>query len=181
MFAVIMNSILLPKSKVVASNTYTAVVQTLKNVVSPQEKITKEFTLTIPSLKISSPVIANVDSTKGDSYLTILENGVAHFKGTRMPGDGGNVFIYGHSSYYSWKPGNYKEIFKTLKDIKKGDQIVVTYGGKKYIYYTTETKVVDPKDISVLKQTSEEQLTLMTCDPPGTVSKRLIVIAKPRN
>ena len=37
---------------------------------------------------------------------------------------------------------------------------------------------MEPTDVSVLKQTDEPYLTLMTCYPPGTTSKRLIVKLK---
>ena len=33
-----------------------------------------------------------------------LQNGVLHFPGTAQPGEGGNVVITGHSSYFPWDP-----------------------------------------------------------------------------
>lgn len=138
-----------------------------------------DFHLLIPSLDISAPVIADVDGSNKDAYFKALQSGVAHFKDTAKPGEGSNTFIFGHSSYYFWDPGKYKEIFKNLEDIKVGDEIALWYQGKEYKYKVTQTKVVEPTEVSVLKPTPEEQLTLMTCVPPGTTEKRLIVIAKP--
>lgn len=138
-----------------------------------------DFHLLIPSLDISVPVIADVDGGNKDAYFKALQGGVAHFKDTAKPGEGSNIFIFGHSSYYLWDPGEYKEIFKNLEDIKVGDEIDIWYLSYEYKYKVTETKVVEPSDVSVLKPTSTEQLTLMTCVPPGTAEKRLIVIAKP--
>ena len=71
------------------------------------------------------------------------------------------------------------EIFKNLEDIKKGDEIILWYQSKKYKYKVTEIKTVAPSDVSVLKPTSTEQVTLMTCVPVGTNQKRLVVIGKP--
>lgn len=140
----------------------------------------QEFSLSIPSLEISTPVIINVDGNDKEAYFKALEGGVAHYAGTALPGTGGNIFIFGHSSYYAWAPGSYKEIFKTLEDINEGDEIDVQYNGKKYTYVVESTKVVDPTDVSVLSPTTTEQLTLMTCVPPGTAEQRLIVVAKPK-
>lgn len=138
-----------------------------------------DFHLLIPSLDISAPVIADVDGSDKKAYFKALQGGVAHFKDTAKPGGSSNIFIFGHSSYYPWDPGEYKEIFKNLEDIKIGDEIDLWYQSHEYKYKVTETKVVEPSDVSVLKPTPKEQLTLMTCVPPGTAEKRLIVIAKP--
>lgn len=138
-----------------------------------------DFHLVIPSLGINAPVIADVDGSDKEGYFKALESGVAHYKDTAKPGEGSNIFIFGHSSYYSWSPGNYKEIFVNLPDIKKNDEISVWWQSKEYKYIVTSTKVVEPTETSVLKPTDTEQLTLMTCVPPGTAEKRLIVIAIP--
>ena len=138
-----------------------------------------DFHLVIPSLEIDAPIIADVDGTDKEAYFAALENGVAHFKGTAKPGMGSNIFIFGHSSFYWYKPGNYKEIFKTLPDLTAGDEIILWYQSKEHRYKVTETKVVAPDEIDVLQPTPQEQVTLMTCVPPGTTLKRLIVIGKP--
>jgi len=152
----------------------------------PQEKessVTKleyqDFHLLIPKLNISVPIIPDVDGNNKEAYNKALEGGVAQYKNTAKPGEGGNIFIFGHSSYYWWAPGDYKDIFKPLGDLQEGDEIVVWYEEKEYKYKVTEIKEVEPTDVSVLNPTSSEQLTIMTCWPPGTTEKRLIVIAKP--
>ena len=138
-----------------------------------------DFHLEIPSLNINAPIIADVDGNDKDAYFKALEGGVAHFQGTAKPGEGSNIFIFGHSSYYWWAAGDYKEIFKNLEDVKEGDEIDVWYQEKEYKYKVSKTEVVDPTDVDVLKPTPSEQLTLMTCVPVGTDKQRLIVIAKP--
>jgi sortase (surface protein transpeptidase) len=35
----------------------------------------------------------------------------------------GNVFLFGHSSFYRWKQNNYGAVFKDLPKIEKGDEI----------------------------------------------------------
>ena len=162
--------------------THKKTVTTIKSTSSTETKNIPAYTdfhLLIPSLDISAPVIADVDGGNKDAYFKALQGGVAHFKDTAKPGEGSNIFIFGHSSYYLWDPGKYKKIFAHLEDIKVGDEVDLWYQSYEYKYKVTETKVVEPSDVSVLKPTPEEQLTLMTCVPVGTDKNRLIVIAKP--
>lgn len=140
----------------------------------------QDFHLLIPALDISAPVISDVDGTNKKTYFKALEDGVAHFKNTAKPGGGSNIFIFGHSSYYNWAPGDYKKIFSNLEEIKIGDEIDLWWQEKEYQYVVAATKVVPPSDTSVLEPTPTEQLTLMTCVPVGTDKNRLIVIAKPK-
>lgn len=107
-----------------------------------------------------------------------LQDGVIHYPGTSYPGQTGNVVITGHSSYFPWDSGRFKDVFALLHQLKIGDKIMVYHNQEKYIYEVTETKVVAPDNIEVLKQTPDDRLTLITCTPVGTNSKRLIVTAK---
>lgn len=139
--------------------------------------------LFIPSLGISAPVVwdSSVDEA---SMLASLQSGVAHYLGTAKPGEGlaentGNVFISGHSSYYSWDPGGYKSIFATLPNINIGDQIAIGYYDKVYVYEVYDKTEVAPENVDVVRQdTSEHIVTLMTCVPIGTNERRLIVRAR---
>ena len=45
------------------------------------------------------------------------------------------------------------------------------------MYTVKSRKVVAPTEVSVLDNTEENILTLITCTPPGTAWKRLIIIA----
>lgn len=138
-----------------------------------------DFWLEIPALNLGAPVIADVDGTDKATYFKALESGVAHFKGTAKPGENSNIFIFGHSSFYADQPGNYKQIFRHLDELKKESEIIVWYQNKKYTYLTDEIKIVEPNDKGVLKPSKSEKLTIMTCWPPGSILQRLIVIAYP--
>jgi sortase A len=141
--------------------------------------VISEFSLSIPIIKVKAPVIANVDGNNQTAYDKALENGVAQLQGSSLPGQGGNIFIFGHSSFYWWSPGNYKTIFAKLPDIKLGDEIDVWYHQKEFQYKVNDIKTVLPNDVDVTKKTDSEELSLMTCVPVGTAQKRLIVTAKP--
>lgn len=134
----------------------------------------------IPIARVSSASLIKRDWDALEKEMQdALQNGVVHYPGTSLPGQTGNVVITGHSSYFPWDPGRFKDVFALLHDVVVGDRLVVYYEQDKYLYEIIETKVVLPKDVEVLKQTPEDQLTLITCTPVGTNLKRLIVSAKP--
>lgn len=140
------------------------------------------FYLSIPKLGIEKArVITNVDSDKKESYFPILSYATAHYKGTSYPGEEGNVFIYGHSVLpIFFNKNNYLSIFSKNHELQSGDQVEVYWGEKKFVYMIYESKVVSPENLDVLdfKKSGEKTLTLMTCNPPGTYFKRLLVNAK---
>ena len=134
----------------------------------------------VPVIRVSSENLINRNWVGLEKEIqTALQNGVVHYPGTALPGQNGNVVITGHSSYFPWDPGRFKDVFAILNDLVVGDKIIVYHNQKKIIYKVTEMKIVLPKDIEVLQKTDWEQLTLITCYPVGTNLKRLIVIAKP--
>lgn len=137
-----------------------------------------DFHLEIPSISINAPVIADIDGADKKAYDEALENGVGQLAGSAKPGEGSNIFIFGHSSFYFWSPGNYKDIFRNLDDLKENDEIIIWYNQKEYKYSVFETKIVYPNEVEVTAPTNEEQVSLMTCWPPNTTYKRMIVIGK---
>ncbi|MDA1208440.1 MAG: sortase [bacterium] len=105
-----------------------------------------------------------------------LQMGVVHYPGTARPGQAGNFFVTGHSSYYPWADGKYKTVFARLQDLDVGDEYWVYYGGDKYRYIVRTKKEVKPTNVDVLDQpVSKRMATLMTCSPVGTTLRRLIL------
>ena len=136
-----------------------------------------EFGLEIDKLNILVPIIKNVDGNNKSSYNKALQNGVAHYKNTALPGEKGNVFIFGHSS--ANVKGDYSETFASLNDLEENDEIIVYYESNEHKYKVKEKKIVEATDLSVLDKGKEENLTLMTCWPIRTKEKRLVVVAVP--
>lgn len=134
----------------------------------------------IPIVRVSSESLIKHDWSALEAEIqSALREGVVHYPGTSLPGQAGNTVITGHSSYFPWDPGRFKDVFALLHDVEIGDRIVVYYKQTKYIYEVDNIKVVKPEEIDVLKQSPDEKLTLITCTPVGTNLKRLVVTAKP--
>lgn len=130
--------------------------------------------ISIPKISVKAPIIWD---TPEEEILDKLTGGVAHYKGTSHPGEGGNIFLVGHSSNYFWVSSDYNTIFSLLDKLERGDRVEITYNNKKYFYDVEDKKVVNPEEVGVLQNTPKETLTLMTCWPVGTSLDRLIVQA----
>lgn len=146
-----------------------------------------ENRLIIPKLNLNVPieVPSNADLLKEDwaaleeDIQSALQDGVVHYPGTARPGQAGNFFVTGHSSYFPWAPGKFKSIFARLGELNVGDEYWVYYGGDKFRYVIEGKKEIKPSDVSVLDQpVSKRTATLMTCTPVGTTLRRLIITAQ---
>lgn len=133
-------------------------------------KIT-HYSLSIPDLKIEDAVV-EVGSED-------LMKSLVHYSGTALPGQYGNTVVIGHSTLVQFfNPENYKSIFSTLPRLEKGDQIIIEFDGITYDYRVIEKIEVAPEEIGVLAQQYDNRyLSLITCVPPGTYWRRLVVKA----
>lgn len=139
---------------------------------NPRATISKEYFLSIPKLGIKN---AKVSVGSDD-----LSKSLIHYGGSSLPGEYGNAVIFGHSILPQFfDPTNYKAIFSTLHTLKPGDIIEIIADNVTYRYVIWEFRVVDPSEISVLEQTYDDSyISLITCTPPGTYWKRLVVKAR---
>lgn len=133
--------------------------------------------LLIDKINLKAPITFNV-ANEAISVEQNLKNGVIHLSGTAHPGEIGNVFITGHSSNYVWESGNYNAVFALLNQLKNGDLITIKYNNNVFIYEVNDKKIVLPTDTSILNSSNLPTLTLMTCWPVGSNSKRLAIFSK---
>lgn len=129
------------------------------------------YYLSIPKLKINDAMV-----TLGSMDLT---KSLIQYPQTALPGQLGNTVIFGHSvlpQFFNSK--NYLTIFSTLYKLEQGDEIVLRYDKSTYKYVIEEMYEVQPTDLSVLEQRYDSKnLTVITCSPPGTYLRRLIIKA----
>ncbi len=158
--------------------------------VSKPVKIDREYSaemkLSIPSVGIENIIVTpNVDSFNEEVYNASLKKGLAHFLGTAIPGDGGNSFIYGHSTVESFFSGHQnlpETIFTRLENVEIADKILIEKDGNILEYAVQKKKIIDPNDFDVLSGLpGKETVTLMTCWPMGIGKQRLIIIAERTN
>jgi len=158
--------------------------QVLKN--KNQQETSKEiipvdnnFGLVIPKIEVNAKVFANVDAQNPKEYLPILVKGVAQAKGSFLPGQEGNVFIFAHSSDNVFNAARYNAVFYLLNKMEKDDEIFIYYQQQKFSYQVLGKKILNPGEMNgFLKTLKGKTLVLQTCFPPGTTLKRLLLIAK---
>ena len=141
--------------------------------------VDKEFGLVISKLNINVKVFPNVNANNPKEYLPLLAKGVAHAKGSLLPGQEGNVFIFAHSTDTPLNASRYNAVFYLINKLEKDDEVFVYYQQEKYSYKVLEKKIISPEKLNdYLKTLKGKTLTLQTCYPPGTTLKRLIVTAQ---
>jgi len=120
--------------------------------------------LEVPRLNMSAIAREGVD-------VRTLRSAVGHVPGTALPGAEGNAAFAAHRDTF----------FGPLKDVRKGDEVLVTTRDGIHRYIVTSTSIVDPSDVSVLRPTGGKTLTLVTCYPfdyIGSAPSRFIVHAR---
>jgi LPXTG-site transpeptidase (sortase) family protein len=141
------------------------------------------FSVVIPKIGANEKVVPNVDPSNGDEYLKVLQENVAHARGSALPGLGGTTYLFAHSADNFWDVGRYNAVFYLLKDLDAGDDVAIFFNNKRYSYSVYDKKVVDPSEVEYLAANIGlgEKLILQTCWPPGTTWKRMLIFAKPKN
>ena len=120
--------------------------------------------LSIPRLDTELYVVEGDDTAD-------LRRGPGHLPGTAMPGDDGNCVIAAHRDTH----------FRVLKDIRKGDDIILQTSRGQFLYRVAGTQIVQPTNTAALQPTHDAELKLITCYPfyyVGSAPKRFVVEAQ---
>ena len=130
------------------------------------------YKLSIPKIKLENAQVVTTD-------YNLSEHLVQYF-GTITPPKRGTTVIYGHSTLPQlFDATDYKTIFANLHKVDVGDTINVNIDGVTFNYKIYEKVITTPEDTSIFTQSYDDSyLTLVTCTPPGTVWKRLIIKAR---
>ena len=119
--------------------------------------------LDVPRLELTTAVIEGDDER-------MLKRAVGHLPDTPLPWRPGNSALAGHRD----------GLFRPLKDIRIGDEVIFRTSRQILHYRVTRTAIVEPDDVSVLDPRGDAALTLITCYPfyyIGNAPKRFIVHA----
>jgi sortase A len=120
--------------------------------------------LDVPRLHISTAVL------EGDDDLA-LRLGAGHIPGTPLPGTAGNVAIAAHRDSF----------FRSLGGIEPQDRIRLRTPEGDSEYTVESTRIVRPSNVSVLANSGQPELTLVTCYPfrfVGAAPLRFVVRAR---
>ncbi len=146
----------------------------------PQHKGALPERLTIPGVGIDGKVVlarAAALEGGGADWEVPLEN-IAWYVGTALPDSRGNTVMAGH---VITRQGD--GVFRNLHLVRKGDPIYIETKEGQVTYTVTAVRQVLPSDISVLAETGEPMLILITCagdfdEATRTYNLRLVVTAR---
>lgn len=107
----------------------------------------------------------------GTSYKT-LDKGLGHFEPTSIPIGGKNTrsVITGHSGVKN------QVLFTDVRNLTEGDLFFINILGKRLAYQIDSFEEILPSEVEKVKITpGKDQVTLLTCTPPGINTYRLLV------
>jgi LPXTG-site transpeptidase (sortase) family protein len=138
---------------------------------TPIPPIPDGYRIQIPRLAIDLP-IAEGDIQRDTLVQQTPEGFAFHLPGTAIPGSGSNTYLYAHAR---------SGMFLSLWSAQVGDQVLIsTPAGAPINYVVTEVHPrVPPEDISWVRATAGERLTLQTSTGPNREDPRFVVIAAP--
>ncbi len=139
---------------------------------SNSDSLASIYQLSVPKLNINDATVIVGSSD--------LKKSLIQYPQTALPGQLGSPVIFGHSVLPQFfNPKSYLTIFSTLYKLKTGDEIYVNFDRVSYKYLVSDMYEVQPTDLSVLEQHFDGRyLTLITCSPPGTYLRRLVIKAQ---
>jgi len=120
--------------------------------------------LEIPRVGVSGIVREGTDAST-------LERAVGHIASTPLPWQAGNVAVAAHRDSF----------FRGLSRIRQNDLITFDTLQGHFEYQVESTRIVSPKNVSVLAASSDPELTLITCYPfyyVGSAPERFVVLAR---
>jgi sortase A len=117
----------------------------------------------IPAIGVDAPVV------EGDDWEA-LKQGAGHHIGSANPGERSNCIISAHNDIFG-------EIFRDLPDLDIGAEIFVYTPSQVYRYVVSQTRIIEPTEVSVMEPTSSPVLTLISCYPYGVDTHRIVVVA----
>lgn len=100
-----------------------------------------------------------------------LRDGPGIHRTTRLPGQGGLIYVAGHRTTYDAP-------FADVDRLRAGDVATMELPYGTFHYEVTGTRIVDDDDLSVLAPTDREILRLQACHPRFRATQRIIVSAR---
>lgn len=136
------------------------------------DRAVTHYKLSIPKIHQFDLDVSTVD--------TDLSHHLVQYGGTAVPPSKGTAVIFGHSTLPQlFKPGDYDTVFAYAHTLQIGDEIDIKVDKLNYTYRIYNITITSPLDTSFFAQNYDDNyLILVTCTPPGTTWRRLLIRAR---
>lgn len=139
----------------------------------------------LPAISVRAPVRPVGWNAETEDSLPDWDNPEAEVGwvvSSALPGDTGNMILYGHNNIHS-------SVFMRLSEMQAGDSIILTTGEGEWRYRVREVVILEiggeQANLSAyqeyLQPKNETVLTLLSCWPPDNNTHRVIVLAEPES
>jgi sortase A len=158
----------------VASTTTLPAASTTTLALSQPENPPEDERADVPVVEIGSievPRIGLSASLYEGIWLTVLDVGPGHWRGSAGPGGYGNAVVAGHRVSHSAP-------FRRIDELVAGDTIVLADATGRYTYEVTGSEVVTPEAVDIVTQRPGHTVTLFACHPPGSAAYRYVVFGR---
>lgn len=140
----------------------------------------------IPAIGVDSKVIdVGIELSEQDGQMVsewqVADYAVGFHNTSALPGAPGNTVMTGHNNING-------EVFRSLSDLKGGDEVFVLADNKPYRYIVAQKLLVKERGVPLEQRlqnavwigpTADVRLTLVSCWPYTSNTYRVIIVAKP--
>jgi len=119
----------------------------------------------IPRIDLDAVMVEGTDTAT-------LQKGPSHYPDTGLPGEGTTVGVAGHRT-------TYLAPFRDINKLERGDEIILEMPYGTFTYEVEKTRIVDPDDVEIVRDTGRERLVLTACHPLYSAAERYAVFARP--
>ncbi|MCI0597729.1 sortase [Candidatus Parcubacteria bacterium] len=123
---------------------------------------------------------ANVNNPNQTSVAALdqsLLSGAVRYPSSGVPGEEGNVLIFGHSSHLPVVHNQAFRAFNDIQNLEEGDPVFIVGKEKVYVYSVDRVQEANTATDAIPLAVSGAKLTLATCNNFGTKEDRFIVTA----
>lgn len=138
--------------------------------------------LVIPAINLDAPITsAGWRPTAEGIVWDIPAAAVGWVPGSALPGQPGNLVLYGHHNIEG-------KVFRNLADAQVGDVLAIYTVARPFVYVIDQRIIVQEAGVLAAQRRAnarwigpfpDQRVTLVTCYPAWTNTHRLILVAKP--
>jgi LPXTG-site transpeptidase (sortase) family protein len=130
----------------------------------------------IPAISVDAEIRVP-DAVDVPTLDNLLSLGAVYYPGSGVI-EGGNIFVFAHSTNWSVVRNEAYKTFNNLDDLQPGDSIFVTANGVEHEYIVETVRVAPDSEVLVSFGGAARRLTLSTCNTFGLKEERVVVEAR---
>lgn len=133
------------------------------------------ISITLDSLGRTVSILNPTSRSISELDKALLKGVVRHPDSADLNEQNGNMLILGHSSYLKNVFNKNYQAFNGIQNLKWGDTITLRSRDYEYVYRVDRVYEAKASNVTIPTKSTEQKLTLATCDTFGAKEDRFIV------